>query len=62
MKIDKQHDFIIYNDDEHVYVDTRDNQKCISVTTLIHKFVTPFDGEFWSRYKALERLTDKETF
>lgn len=32
----------------------------INVTDLIHSFVAPFDKEFWSGVKALERLIPKD--
>lgn len=32
----------------------------INVTDLIHSFVVPFDKEFWSGVKALERLIPKD--
>ena len=60
MKIDKSNGNVKYNDEEHLYWD--DNGKFISVTTLIGKFCQPFDSDYWSSYKAIERVLDKETF
>ena len=60
MKIDKKNGDVKYNDEEHLYWD--DNGKYISVTTLIGKYCQPFDKEFWSGYKALEKLLSKENF
>ena len=60
MKIDKSNGNVKYNDEEHLYWD--DNGKFISVTTLIGKFCQPFDSDYWSSYKAVERVLDKETF
>ena len=60
MKIDKSNGNVKYNDEEHLYWD--DNGKFISVTTLIGKFCQPFDSDYWSSYKAIERILDKETF
>ena len=60
MKIDKKNGNVKYNDEEHLYWD--DNGKYISVTTLIGKYCQPFDKEFWSGYKALEKLLSKENF
>lgn len=60
MKIDKKNGNVKYNDEEHLYWD--DNGKYISVTTLIGKYCQPFDKEFWSGYKALEKLLSKEDF
>ena len=62
MKIDKQNGTCMYNDKEHVYWDSEDNTKYISVTTLIHKYCQEFDEAFWSAYKALEALTDPAAF
>lgn len=60
MKIDKQNGNVKYCDESHTYWD--DNGKYISVTTLIGEFCQPFDKDFWSKYKALEKLLSKEEF
>lgn len=60
MKVDKNNGDVKYNDEEHLYWD--DNGKYISVTTLIGKYCQPFDKNFWSGYKALEKLISKEDF
>ena len=60
--VDKEDDFVKYNDALHKYWTKDTNQQCISVTTLIHSFAQPFDSEFWSKYKALEALLSKELF
>ena len=62
MKIDKQNGNVCFNDDEHVYWNINDNERYISVTTLIHKFTQDFDESFWSAYKALEKLIPKESW
>lgn len=62
MKIDKQNGLVAYNDLEHVYWNVNDNERYISVTTLIHKYTQPFDKEFWSVYKALEKLIPKDSW
>jgi len=62
MKPDKVNGNVMYYDDEHVYVDAKDNSKYISVTTLIHRYTHEFDSEFWSSYKALEALMCEEEF
>ena len=62
MKIDKQNGKVAFNDDSHVYWNTENNEKYISVTTLIHKFTNEFDKEFWSAYKALEKLIPKDSW
>lgn len=60
MKVDKNNGNVKYSDEEHVYWD--DNGKYISVTTLIGKYCQPFDKDFWSAYKALEKLLGKDNF
>lgn len=62
MKIDKQNGNVAFNNEEHCYWNVNDNEKYISVTTLIHKFTQPFDKEFWSAYKALEKLIPKDSW
>jgi ATP-dependent exoDNAse (exonuclease V) beta subunit len=44
----------------HLYWD--ENGKYVSVTTLIGKFCQDFDSNFWSGYKALEKLLSAEEF
>lgn len=60
MNVDKSNGNVMYNDENHIYWD--DNGKYISVTTLIGKYCQPFNKEFWSGYKALEKLLSKEDF
>lgn len=60
MDIDKRNGEVCYNDENHTYWD--ENGNYISVTTLIGKYCQPFDKEFWSGYKALEKLLGKEDF
>lgn len=62
MKVDKQNGNICYNDEEHIYWNEKDNGKYISVTTLIGKYEQPYDKEFWSAYKALEKLLSPEAW
>ena len=62
MKIDKQNGNVCFNSDSHCYWNIDDNEKYISVTTLIHRFTQPFDKEFWSAYKALEKLIPKDSW
>lgn len=55
LTVDKQNAHVKYNDEKHRY--WNDNgDTYISVTTLIGKFEVPYNKEFWSKYKALERL------
>lgn len=60
MKIDKQNGKVAFSENDHVYWNVDDNEKYISVTTLIHSFSQPFDSDFWSSYKALEKLLSKD--
>ena len=60
MQIDKQNGSICFNEKEHTYWDENDNEKYISVTTLIKRYEQPYDRDFWSAYKALEKLLSPE--
>ena len=62
MKIDKQNGAVCFNEKEHTYWNENDNGKYISVTTLIERFTQPFDKDFWSAYKALEKLIPKDNW
>lgn len=62
MKIDKQYGDIAFSENEHVYWNVNDNERYTSVTTLIGKFEQPYDKEFWSKYKALEKLLPKDSW
>lgn len=62
MKIDKQNGNVAFNDEKHCYWNVNDNEKYISVTTLIERFAQPFDRDFWSAYKALEKLLPKDSW
>lgn len=62
MKIDKQNGNVAFSEDSHTYWNVNDNEKYISVTTLIHQFTQPFDKDFWSAYKALEKLIPKDSW
>ena len=56
MKIDKQNGNVAFSENSHTYWNVNDNEKYISVTTLIGRYENEFDRDFWSAYKALERL------
>lgn len=60
MKVDKQNQNVCYNDEKHTYWD--ESGVYISVTTLIGRFCQEFDSNFWSGYKALEKLLSSEQF
>lgn len=61
MKIDKKNGNVNFNEENHKYWND-DGKDYISVTTLIGKFEQPYDKEFWSKYKALEKILGKEKF
>lgn len=57
MKYDKVNGKVGFLEGPHKYVNLDDESiQYVSVTTLIEKFGQPFDSEFVSRYKALEKL------
>ena len=56
MNVDKKNGSVCFNEEKHIYWNENDNEKYISVTTLIGKYGQPFDENFWSAYKALEKL------
>lgn len=61
LHIDKENETVFYNDEVHKYWIKNTSLNCISVTTLIHKFAT-FDEDFWSKYKAVQRLLGEDVF
>lgn len=62
MKIDKQNRDVAFENDSHTYWNVNDNEKYVSVTTLIHRYTQEFDKDFWSAYKALEKLIPKDSW
>ena len=62
MKIDKQNGNVAFENESHTYWNVEDNRQYISVTTLIHRYTQEFDKNFWSAYKALEKLLSKESW
>ena len=63
MKIDKENDGVAFNDSAHTYWDVNNPKKeYISVTTLIGSYAQPFDSDFWSKYKALEKILDTDVW
>lgn len=63
LQIDKQNGNIGFNEAAHKYFDLTDPSiKFTSVTTMIEEFAQPFDKEFWSAYKALEKLLDIDSW
>ncbi len=63
MEYDKINGDVAFKEDTHKYFNVKDpNKVYTSVTTLIGKYHEKFDAEFWSRYKALEKLVGKDEF
>lgn len=63
MEIDKVNGNVGFNTEYHKYFNINNPSKeYISVTTLIHNYTQEFDKEFWSAYKALEKLIPKENW
>ena len=61
LSIDKQNGTVAFNEEVHRYWDVNDPSiKFTSVTTMIEQFGQPFDKEFWSAYKALEKLSEED--
>lgn len=60
MEVDKRNGKVLYNDELHRYWIDGTDLTCISVTTLIGKFHQPFDEDFWSSYKTLEKIMEKD--
>lgn len=61
MKVDKRNGKVSYNDEAHLYWND-EGDKYISVTTLIGRFEQPYDKDFWSKYKALEKILGADKF
>ena len=61
--ITKQNGNIAFVEETHKYFDvTNPDAVFTSVTTMIHEYTQPFDKEFWSAYKALEKLLAKDVW
>ena len=61
--ITKQNGNIAFVEETHKYFDvTNPDAKFTSVTTMIHEYTQPFDKDFWSAYKALEKLLPKDAW
>lgn len=62
-EITKRNGNIAFEEKAHRYWDVTDpSKKFTSVTTIIEKFGQPFDKEFWSAYKALEKLLSADAW
>lgn len=63
MKYDKVNGSVGFLEEPHKYENINDpNINYISVTTLIERYGQPYDKDFWSAYKALEKLLTSESW
>lgn len=62
MEVNKKNGNVCFSEETHTYWNENDNEKYISVTTLIHEYAQPFDSDYWSSYKALEKLIPKDNW
>ena len=63
LEIDKLNGELAFNEEKHIYWNTKHlDRKYTSVTTIISRYYPHFDDEFWSRYKALQKLVGEEVF
>ena len=63
MKNVKMNGTICFEEEGHKYYDiAHPEYKFTSVTTIIGKFCQPYDQEFWSAYKALEKLLSEDAW
>lgn len=61
--ITKQNGNIAFVEETHKYFDVTNPEAVFtSVTTMIHSYTQPFDKDFWSAYKALEKLLPKDVW
>jgi ATP-dependent exoDNAse (exonuclease V) beta subunit len=51
---------MIFSAKDHSYI--KDDKKYTSVSTLIGKYKKPYNGEYWSTYKAYEAVLGKDAF
>ena len=64
LNVDKQSfdSRVCFNDEYHKYFEKGKEPNFVSVTTMIHGFAQEFDAEFWSRYKALQKIIGQDEF
>lgn len=61
MNYDKINGDVCFRESDHKYFNIKNKDaEYTSVTTLIGKFHEKFDGDFWSKYKALEEIMGDE--
>jgi len=62
MTYDKTAAHVGYDDKAHTYTNTKNHNKYISVTTLIHKYVPEFKADYWATYKAIKDVLGYSEF
>lgn len=63
IEYDKINNDVAFTEKDHRYFNVKDpSKKYISVTTLIGQYHEKFNKDFFSKYKALERLADPNVF
>jgi len=62
IRVDKENDDVFFNDETHSYYGIKDMVPYISVTQIIEHFTPKFNEDFFSMYKALERIADGDRF
>lgn len=62
MKIDKQNGDVAFENESHTYWNVKNDKRYISVTTLIDRYVNPFDKDFWSFYKSMEKFVPSDNW
>ena len=61
--IDKINDDVAFNEEMHKYWNVKNpDLKYTSVTTIIGKYHEKFDQDFWSSYKAIEKIVGATVF
>lgn len=61
MEINKLNGELAFNEESHKYWNTKfPDRQYISVTTIIGKYHEHFDANFWSSYKALEKILGQD--
>ncbi len=56
----KTYNHMGFDEKQHKYVNLKTNEVYTSVTTVIKNYVEPFDTEYFSQYKAIERILGAE--
>lgn len=60
--MDKRNGQVCFNNLTHTYWNENDGRRHTSVTTLIGQYCQEFNSDFWSQYKALQKLLSPAQF